>query len=125
MQVVCRIDIKKYRCVAPTIATDEVIITHERVEHIKERHPNDYNRFVKYLPDIITDPDYIIASDKPSTAVLLKEVSVGGEMFKLILRLKVESDPVDYKNSILSFWKIGDSTWRKTVKNKKILYKKH
>ena len=119
-----RIDIEKYRCVTPQISTDEVVITDERIEHIKQRHPNDYERFVGYFPEIISDPDYIIASDRPNTAVILKEIQVSGEKFKLILRLKVEGDPANYKNSILSFWHIGDTTWRKTIKNKNILYKR-
>ena len=119
-----RIDIEKYRCVTSEISTDEVIITDERIDHIKERHPNDYERFVGYFPEIISDPDYIIASDRPNTAVILKEIEISGEKFKLILRLKVKSDPAGYKNSVISFWHIGDTTWRKTIKNKNILYKK-
>ena len=54
----------------------------------------------------------------------MKEVEDAGEKFKLVLRLKVEEDPNEYKNSVMSFWLIGDTTWRKTIKNKKILYKK-
>ena len=119
-----RIDIEKYKCVTTEISTDEVIITDERVEHIKQRHPNDYERFFEFFPEIISDPDYIIASDKPNTAVILKEVLISGEKFKLILRLKVENDPAKYKNSVISFWHIGDTTWRKTIKNKNVLYKK-
>ena len=34
-----KIDREVYSCVAGDIVTDEVIITDERVQHIKERHP--------------------------------------------------------------------------------------
>ncbi len=124
MKEVGRINIEKYKCVTADISTDEVIITEERIAHIKERHPNDYERFFAFFPEIIADPDYIIASEKPNTAVILKEVVISGEKFKLILRLKVEHDPASYKNSVISFWHIGETTWRKTIKNKNILYKK-
>lgn len=30
------------------IQTDEIIVTNERIDHIKERHPEDYNLFEKY-----------------------------------------------------------------------------
>ncbi len=67
---------------------------------------------------------YIIEANKSNTAVILKEIEEQGEKFKLVLRLKVESDPAEYKNSIMTFWYIGDTTWRKSLKNKKILYKR-
>ena len=122
MVLICKLDRNLYRCVSDDISTDEVIITEERIAHIRERHPNDYERFVGYIPEIIQNPDYIIEANLASTAVLLKEIAAQGEKFKLILRLKVDSDPSDYKNSVISFWSIGETTWKKTLKNKKILY---
>ena len=124
MHEVGRIDIEKYKCVTPEIVTDEVVITDERIAHIRERHPDDYERFVSYIPQIIDDPDYIVDANKANTAVLLKEIEENGEKFKLILRLKMQNDPAEYKNSVISFWHIGNTTWKKTIKNKKILYKK-
>ncbi len=124
VQYVGKIDKELFRCVSENITTDEVIITDERVQHIKERHPNDYERFVGYIPAIIEQPDYIIAANKDNTAVILKEIEDNGEKFKLVLRLKVKTDPVEYKNSVLTFWHIGDTTWRKSLKNKKVLYKR-
>lgn len=124
VQTVGRIDIEKYRCIMDEIATDEVIITPERIQHIEERHPGDYEQFVKYVADILENPDYILEANKPNTGVILKEIEENGEKFKVILRVKVESDPAEYRNSILSFWQIGETTWKKNVKNKKILYKR-
>ncbi len=123
MYTVGRIDRNIYKCVTEDIVTDEVIITDERIAHIQERHPNDYERFCRYIPEILEDPDYIIEAAKPNTAVILKEIENQGEKFKLILRIKVKSDPVEYKNSIMTFWHVGETTWRKSLKNKKILYK--
>lgn len=39
------IDIETFKCITNDITTDEVIITEERIQHIKERHNND---FLKY-----------------------------------------------------------------------------
>ena len=77
-----------------------------------------------YVADILENPDYILEANKPNTGVILKEIEENGEKFKVILRVKVESDPAEYRNSILSFWQIGETTWKKNVKNKKILYKR-
>ena len=98
-------------------------MTEERIEHIRKRHPNDYERFCTYIPRMIAEPDYIVQANKANTAVILKEIQENGEKFKLILRIKMQHDPADYRNSVLSFGRIGDTTWRKTLKNKKILYK--
>ncbi len=119
-----KIDRDIYKCITEDIVTDEVIITDERIQHIKERHPNDYERFYSYIPEIINDPDFIIEANKPNTAVVLKEIEERGEKFKLVLRIKVQGDPEEYKNSIMTFWHIGETTWRKTLKNKTVLYKK-
>lgn len=124
VHTVAQLDPEKYRCVSESITTNEVVITDERISHIRERHPNDYERYMKYMADIIADPDYIIEANKADTAVLLKEFIEGADRFKLILRLKTPKDPDNYKNSVISFWRIGDRTWKKSIKNKKILYRR-
>ena len=79
---------------------------------------------MRYIPQIIQEPDYIIAASKPHTAVILKMIEENGERFKAILRLKVEKDPSHYSHSIISFWRIGDATWKKILRNKVILYRR-
>ena len=64
MHLVGRINRNIYECVTRNIRTDEVIITEERIEHIKERHPTDFERYNKYLEEIIGNPDYIIEANK-------------------------------------------------------------
>ena len=118
-----KIDIEKYKCVTQDIQTDEVIITEERVEHIKEHHPYDYERYFGYVTKIIEDPDYILEANKPNTAFVLKHIIENGEDYQLILRLKTSSDPKEYKNSVITFLKISDRKVKKYLRNKKILYK--
>ena len=119
-----KLNINIYSVVNPKILSDKVVITEERIQHIKAHHPENYERFVRYIPEIIANPDYIIEANKAFTAVILKEIEDNGERFKLILRLKMETDPSEYENSVLSFWRIGTTTWEKTLKNKVILYKR-
>ncbi len=123
LHTIAKIDREKYSCIARNIITDEVVITKERIEHIKERHPGDYERFYRYIPEIIENPDYIIQDDKPNTAMVLKEITERGEHFRLALRLITPQDNPEYKNSIITFLKIREKEWRRIIKNKKILYK--
>lgn len=74
MHPVGKIDRKIYRCITDDIVTDEVVITDERIGHIKERYPNDYERYYEYLKEVVEQPDYIVESNKPNTALILKEI---------------------------------------------------
>ncbi|MCC8138968.1 MAG: hypothetical protein LIO67_01520 [Lachnospiraceae bacterium] len=71
MHLVGKIDRDIYKCITEDIVTDEVVLTEERIQHIKDRHPTDYERFCSYIPEIIRDPDYIIKSNKQSTGIIL------------------------------------------------------
>lgn len=42
------------------LATNELILTDERDEHIKERHAQDYNLFHKCVYDVVNIPDVIL-----------------------------------------------------------------
>lgn len=106
------------------IVTDEVIITNERIQHIKDRHPNDYERFCGYLQEIVEKPQYIVESTKPNTALILNEFTDGKEQFKTVLRLTTSTDAPAFKNSIITFMKINEKEWSRMLRNKKILYKK-
>ena len=50
------------------IQTDEIIVTNERISHIKERHPEDYNLFEKYGRESVISPDLIIKDLKDRNA---------------------------------------------------------
>lgn len=123
MYVIGEIDIEKYRAVSDRIRTSEVIITDERIAHIQERHPNDFERYSGYMADIVKNPQYILEANKPNTAFLLKEYKKGDERIQLILRLAIEDDPQDYKNSVITFLRIEEKRFKRYLRTKKILYK--
>lgn len=123
MYLVGKIDIEIYNCITKDITTDEVIITDERIQHIKEHHPNNYKQYYSYMRSIIENPEYIIEANKPNTALILKSFSNGNETFKTVLRLITSSDNSKFKNSIITFMKINEKEWNRLLKNKKILYK--
>ena len=122
---VCKLDKELYKVITEDIRTDEVIITDERIQHIQERHPDEYERFSAYLAEIVQNPDYIIRDPRPQTGMLLKEITVGetGEHFRVALRLAASQDPAHYKNSIITFLKIRQKEWERLIHNKEILYK--
>ncbi|MCM1024182.1 MAG: PBECR2 nuclease fold domain-containing protein [Prevotella sp.] len=123
MKILGRLNIEIYKCVDSGIISDEVIITEERIQHIKERHPNDYERYCLYMKEVVENPEYIIEANKPRSALILKSFSEGNEQFKTVLRLVTPEDNKDFKNSVITFMKINEKEWNRLIKNKKILYK--
>lgn len=124
MHIIGKINKNIYKCVTEDITTEEVIITDNQINHIKNRHPNDYENFSSYFSDIWSDPDFILEANKPNTAFILKQITENDLTVQLILRLQTSQDPKGYKNSIITFLKIDIKTWNKYLRNKKILYRK-
>ena len=123
MHIIGKIDIEIYRCVTADIQTSDVIITQQQIEHIQERHPNDYERYFKYVNEILESPDYILEANKPNTAFILKHICDNGKNYQLILRLKTSQDPIGYKNYVITFIKVDDKRYNRYLRTKKILYK--
>ncbi len=126
VHLVGKVNKKIFKCVTTGIVTDEVIITDERIRHIEERHPGDYERYQQYMADMISNPDYIIRDDRPLTAMVLKAfIDVDtSKHFRLALRFTAPEEGKDLKNSIITFMKIREKEYKRLVKNKQVLYKK-
>ena len=121
MPYVCKIDIDLYRCAAKDICSDEVIITEKQIEHICRRHGGDYDCYAKYFAEVLQQPDYILADNKPNTAVVLKKLEAG---LKLVLRLKTPADAQKYKNSIITFQKVEEKRYQRYARSARVLYKR-
>ena len=115
---------ERFKRITDKITTTDVILTNKQVEHIKERHPNDYEKYFKYFKEIVEDPDYIIKDTRPNTGFLLKEYIEQNKQFQLILRLHTSDDNRTYKNSIITFFKINRKKYNQYLRNKEIVWKK-
>lgn len=123
MQIIGKIDIQRFSVVSPNIQTDEVIITDERIAHIKQRHHHDFAQYSPYISAMLSRPQYILADPVPNTAVILQDFSDSGGHFRLILKLAVTEAPSGKKNSVITFLKISEKKFNKYLRNKEILYK--
>ena len=104
--------------------TTQVIITDRQLEHIRERHTDISESVIAQLEKIISSPDYIIETDMPSTANILKHLEINGKGYQLILRIKTDSDPVEFQNSIITLMSVNEKRYRQYLRNRKILYKR-
>lgn len=120
---ICRVDKRLYECVSGEISTDEVVITDKQIEH-SNRHMDAYEKYKHHIEQTLQAPDYIFADKHPNTGLIVKRIpDVEGRSLEIVLRIKISSDPEEYKNSIISCWDISESRLRNYVRNKKILYR--
>lgn len=121
---ICNLDPNIYKVITTSIVTTQVIITDKQLEHIRERHPDISESVIAQLEKIISSPDYIIETDMPSTANILKHLEINGKGYQLILRIKTDSDPVEFQNSIITLMSVNEKRYRQYLRNRKILYKR-
>ena len=124
MNFICNLDLNIYKVITTSIVTTQVIITDRQLEHIRERHPDISESVIAQLGKIISSPDYIIETDMPSTANILKHLEINGKGYQLILRIKTDSDPVEFQNSIITLMSVNEKRYRQYLRNRKILYKR-
>lgn len=121
---ICNLDPTIYKVITTSIVTTQVIITDRQLEHIREHHPDISETVIEQLEKIISSPDYIIETDMPSTANILKHLEINGKGYQLILRIKTDSDPVEFQNSIITLMSVNEKRYRQYLRNRKILYKR-
>ena len=118
MDFICELDLAIYKVVTEDIAETEVIITEGQLWHIRERHPDLSGDVESYLRETILHPDYILATDRPHTANVLKRFTIEGKGFQLVLRLKTSADPAGYKNSVITFMSVNRKRWEQYLRNR-------
>jgi len=76
------------------------------------------------MEDVIRKPDYVLEDTKNiDTAIMLKKIIEEEKNIQLVIKLSTGTDKRRDKNSILTLWKVRNSTYKQLIKNKKILYK--
>lgn len=120
------IETSNYQKISPVITTTKVVLTEERILHIQERHPGDWEKYGHLIADTITDPNYILADKNPDTAICIKQVVVEDEIkhLRTTLRLHTPNDEIGKSNSILTFQKINRKEYGRLSRNKNVVYKK-
>ena len=122
MYSIGKINQKIYKCITEDIITEEVIITDNQIQHIKDRHPEAYNKVLKNIQETISTPDYIIRDKHAYTGLIIKRIQTEEGFLQIVLRLCTSVDEHGYKNSVISCWKISERRLQNYLRNKEILY---
>lgn len=54
--------------------------------HMKKRHPKDYEKYGKHIPQILSHPDYVGLDDVDGSIEYIKEFKVDGAYVKVAVR---------------------------------------
>lgn len=125
MYIVGKINREIYQCIEENIRTEEVIITDERMVHIRERRGEEfYNRYCDLFEEILRDPDYIFKEKREHTALVCKKIVENEKYINLVLRIAIETDNPEYKNSIITAIGESEKRFAQRLRNNTALYKK-
>ena len=123
MQSLGRIKISLMEKRFKNIQTEDIIVTNERIAHIKERHSEDYELFKIFGADSVQDPDYIIEDCKHNGTVFMVK-KLPDTNLNVVCRLALSTDEEGLKNSIMTFYRIRERNLRKLIEKNQLLYKK-
>lgn len=121
---ICDLNPEIYSRIVPSITTLHVIITDKQLEHIRERHPDISATVMTQLAEVIQMPDYIIETDMPYTANILKCLELNGKHYQLVLRIRTDCDPEEFQNSVITFMSVNEKRYQQYLRNRRILYKR-
>lgn len=120
-QYICKLNTEYLEKEFGRLSTDELILTFERDIHIKERHEKDYKMFHQCVFDVIEIPDLILKDSKNKNTVFyikyIEETNIN-----IVIRLSLETEDNNYKNSIITAYRLGEKNLKRFKKNYKVLY---
>lgn len=122
--IIGKINREIYKCITEDIVTDEVIITDNQIQHIKDRHPEVYDRVLSNIEEAIRIPDYIIRDKHEYTGLVVKRIKTENWVLQVVLRLCTSEDEQGYKNSVISCWELSERRLQNYLRNKEILYRR-
>lgn len=105
------------------IQTDKIIVTNERLLHIQERHPQDYELFEKYGRDSVQNPDYVIRDMKNDGTVFMVK-KLPDTNLNVVVRVVLDTDKAGLQNSVMTFYRIRERNLKKMIEKNALLYKK-
>lgn len=62
-------------------------IGESNVEHIKNRHPYEYDKYFGYIEEILEEPDYVGIDPKEKSVAFVKEYQVDSEFIRVAVRV--------------------------------------
>lgn len=66
---------------------ENIYIGESNIEHIKNKHYDDYCKYMEHLPSIISNPDYVGTNPKDNSIEYVKEFMIDNKYVKVAVRV--------------------------------------
>lgn len=103
------------------LRNDDIILTDERKEHIRERRKEDFDFVMNNIEQTIDKYDYLL-KDGDKKVMFIKMIEDDGHYNNLAVVLSLEKEEI--ANSIITGMKINDKNLKRFLKSRKIIDKK-
>ena len=123
MQYIGRVDREKLGKYKKLIITDKVLISEERLIHMKEHHPELTDNEIIYISETIKNPDYIF-DDRKNIDTILMVKDNNNKNYITVVKLNTNICFKEKSNTVISFWNISNKKLRQFIRNEEIIYKR-
>lgn len=63
-----------------------ILMGASNIAHMTSKHPADYQKYGKYIPQILAKPDYVRLNPKDNSIEYVKDFQINGEFVKVAVR---------------------------------------
>lgn len=99
-----------------------VILTDERIDHIREGHAKDYDTYHSHISAAIESPDYVLEDSKnENTALFVKRVE--DTNINVVVKLAYIGNSEGNLSSIMTMYCMGIKRLRRMLRNNQVLYR--
>ena len=123
LQYIGRLDKEKLGKYKKLIITDKVLISEERIIHMKEHHPELTDNEITYVSEKIKKPDYIF-DDRKNIDTILMVKDNNNKNYITVVKLNTNICFKEKSNTVISFWNISNKKLRQFIRNEQIIYKR-
>lgn len=117
MQEVGILDIGRISSISPNVDTTVLVLSDERIIHIGEGHPGDYEKYGMYMRAVAEAPNFIMRDPKhDNTGIYVKRIEDETVNLRLTVRFHSQGDDPYFSNSVLTFQQIRDQEYRRLKK---------
>ena len=123
LRILGKLEEKALKAEFGALRTTDVIVTEERIKHIRERHPQDVELFELYGTETVVKPDIVIKDMKnEGTVFMIKHLP--DYNINVVVRLALKTEDEGLKNSVMTFYRIRAKNLVKLLRKNKEVYRK-
>lgn len=71
---------------------EHIFLGQTNIDHMKDKHPDDYEKYGKDIPFILENPDYIGINGKDDSIEYVKEYKIDDEYVKVAVRVSAKDN---------------------------------